>query len=91
MPPEFMVVATDETGALVADVRVRVEYSDPVVAPDTATMYGFQYFHLIPGPARVTIAPPDGYAIADSSRTDTTVVISDSVGAYLAFVLKRAP
>lgn len=88
MPPEFKVAVLDEDGSLVSGTRVTVEYSDPIVARDTGTVDGFAYFRPIPGPIHVVAAPPPGYAIADSSSTDTTVVM-DSVGVYLAIVLKR--
>jgi len=88
-PPELTVTVNDETGTGVRGARVRLEHADPVVAPDTATVDGFASFAPPPGPVRVVVAPPDGYAIADSSHADTTVIMSDSTSVSLTFVLKR--
>jgi hypothetical protein len=73
--------------------RVTLHHRNPGAAPDTATTspYGYTEFFPFHGPARVTIAPPAGNVAADSSRTHTAVVMNDSMGVRLIFVLKRTP
>jgi hypothetical protein len=90
-PPSFDVSVVDEEGLPVEGGRVTLHHRSPGVAPDTATLgsHGFAEFSPPPGPVRVTVTPPAGYAAADSSRTDTTVVMNDSTGVRLIFVLKH--
>lgn len=89
-PPSFDVSVVDEEGMPVEGGRVTLRYRNSVVPPDTATLgsYGYAEFAPAHGPVRVTVTPPAGYAAADSSRTDTTLVM-DSMGVDLTIVLGR--